>query len=715
MASLAVHADHRNLAEVARSFLRAQGGTGPAREALDEGSGAPPAYWPQLEKLGWLGLHLPEDVGGQGFGLAETAVVAEEFGRVVAPGPFLSTVIASAVIDRAGSPEQRARWLPALASGAATAAIGLVPGTLSLRDGQVDGETPAVLCAGTTDLLVLAVGADAVVLDHDSPGVTVREGDSLDPTRHAATVVCAAVPVDESAVLRGAYAEAVRVARTLAAAEAAGIADTCTLQVRDHALTREQFGRPIGSFQAVKHQCADMLVAAELAAAAAWGAARPALSAQEGAYAAALAAAQALPAATHCAGRNIQLHGGIGYTWEHDAHLYFKRALALETLFGAKVIDDVVTGAVAGRSVAALPELPEEAASFRAEVRALRAELDALPAGERRAALARSGYLVPHYPRPFGRSAGPVEQLVVEEELRGVEQPDLGVGAWILPTLVQHGTPAQVERWVWPGLTGELRFCQLFSEPEAGSDAAAIRTAARRTEGGWLLNGQKTWTSDAQRCHRGLITVRTDPSAPKHAGVTMMVVDLRAEGVTIRPLRDMTGAAAFNEVFLDDVFVPDADVVGEVDAGWTVARATIGNERVSIGTGQGGTAVDSGVLTNLAVRHGTVDGPLRQRLGEVIAEEAAMTMLNLRHVQATIDGHEGGTDGNIGKLLSAEHAQRATSLALALCGPAALAGAEPEVVGALLYSRGLSIGGGTSEISRNQIAERVLKLPRERK
>ncbi|MFF5010471.1 acyl-CoA dehydrogenase [Streptomyces phaeochromogenes] len=714
MASLAVHTNHRSLAEVARSFLTAQGGTGPAREALDEGSGAPPAYWPQLEKLGWLGLHLPEEVGGQGFGLAETAVVVEEFGRVVAPGPFLSTVIASAVIDRAGDPLRRAKWLPVLASGGATAAIGLVPDALSLHDGQLDGEMPA-LCAGTTDLLVLAVGADVVVLDHDSPGLTVREGDSLDPTRHATTVVCTAVPVDESAVLRGAYAEAVRVARTLAAAEAAGIADTCTSQARDHALTREQFGRPIGSFQAVKHQCTDMLVAAELAAAAAWGAARPALSAQEGAYAAALAAAQALPAATHCAGRNIQLHGGIGYTWEHDAHLYFKRALALETLFGARATDDVVTGAVAGCSVAAVPELPEEAASFRAEVRALRTELDTLPAGERQAALARSGYLVPHYPRPFGRSAGPVEQLVVEEELRGVDQPDLGVGAWILPTLVQHGTPAQRERWVWPGLSGELRFCQLFSEPEAGSDAAAIRTAARRTEGGWLLNGQKTWTSDAQRCHRGLITVRTDPSAPKHAGVTMMVVDLHAEGVEIRPLRDMTGASAFNEVFLDDVFVPDADVVGEVGAGWTVARATIGNERVSIGTGQGGTAVDAGVLTDLAVRHGGADGPLRQRLGQVIAEEAAMTMLNLRQVQATIEGLDRGTDGNIGKLLSAEHAQRATSLALALCGPAALTGAEPEVVGALLYSRGLSIGGGTSEISRNQIAERVLKLPRERK
>jgi 3-oxochol-4-en-24-oyl-CoA dehydrogenase len=715
MATLAIHADHQSLAEVARSFLKAQGGTGPARAALDGGSGAQPAYWPQLEELGWLGLHLPEEVGGQGFGLAETAVVAEEFGRVVAPGPFLPTVIASAVIDRAGRPEQRTRWLPALARGGSTAAIGLEPGTLSLRDGRVDGEMPAVLCAGNAELLMLAVGADVVVLSHDSPGLTVRKGDSLDPTRHTATVVCAAVPADESAVLRGAYQQAVRVARTLAAAEAAGIADTCTLQVRDHALTREQFGRPIGSFQAVKHQCADMLVAAELAAAAAWGAARPALSDEEGAYAAALAAAQALPAATHCAGRNIQLHGGIGYTWEHDAHLYLKRALTLETLFGARATDDVVGGAVAGRSVAAVPELPETAEAFRAEVRAVRAELDTLPAGERRAALARSGYLVPHYPSPFGRAAGPVEQLVVEEELRGFEQPSMGVGAWILPTLVQVGTPAQVERWVWPGLRGELRFCQLFSEPGAGSDAAAIRTAARRTEGGWLINGQKTWTSDAHRSHRGLITVRTDPSAPKHAGVTMMIVDLHTEGVEVRPLRDITGEATFNEVFFDDVFVPDEDVVGEVDAGWSVARATIGNERVSIGTSEGGTPVDARVLTDLAVRHGAVEGPLRQRLGEVIAEEAAMTMLNLRLVQAAINGHAGGTDGNVGKLLSAEHSQRATSLALALCGPAALSGAEPEVVGALLYSRGLSIGGGTSEISRNQIAERVLRLPRERK
>ncbi|WP_026328395.1 acyl-CoA dehydrogenase [Streptomyces sulphureus] len=711
MATLAVNADHRSLAEVARAFLTSQGGTGLARAAAEAETETLPSFWGQLEKLGWLGLHLPEAFGGQGFGIAETAVVAEELGRVVAPGPFLPTVIASAAIDEAGTEEQRRRWLPGLASGATTAAVGL-DGTLVRRAARATGEVEAALGACVADLLVVSAGEDLLVLERTAPQLTVESVGDLDPSRRVGVVRCSEVPVPDSAVLPGARRTAVRLARAFAGAEAAGLADACTVAARDYALTREQFDRPIGAFQAVKHQCADMLVAAELAAAAAWGAVQRADSPAGAASWAALAATQALPAATRCAARNIQIHGGVGYTWEHDAHLYLKRALALETLYGAGAADDVVA---AGHTAAPRLELPDSAAGFRTRAAAFRKELEALPAGERRGALARSGYLVPHYPPPFGLDAGPVEQLVIEEELHGIGRPDLGIGAWILPTLVQHGTAGQLDRWVWPALLGELRFCQLFSEPGAGSDAAAIRTSARRTEGGWLVSGQKTWTSDALQCNRGLMTVRTDPAAPKHAGVTMMVLDLRAEGVEVRPIRDLTGASRFNEVFVDEVFVPDEDVVGEVGEGWKVARATIGNERVTIGTSHGGSGIDASVLLDLAARHPQRGAPLRQRLGELLAEEAAMARLNLKHVQGTIEGTDTGTDGNVGKLLSAEHAQRATELALALVGPAGVGGAEPEVVGELLYSRGLTLGGGTSEISRNQIAERVLGLPRDRR
>ncbi|MFF1732187.1 acyl-CoA dehydrogenase [Streptomyces sp. NPDC058247] len=711
MATLAANADHQSLAAVVRSFLDARGGTDLAKAAADAAQETLPSYWPELDELGWLGLHLPEEYGGQGFGLVETAVVLEEFGRVASPGPFLPTVIASSVIARAGSPEQCRRWLPALASGGLVAAVGLADG-LALRGGRADGEVPAVLGAPVADLLLLAAGDDVLVLERDTPGLVLTVGSGLDPAHRVATARCADVTVTDAVLLPGARPVALAAARALAAAEAAGIADACTLRARDHALARQQFGRPIGSFQAIKHHCANMLVDAELAAAAAWGAVG--CDASRSVRAAAVAATQSLPAAVHCAQLCIQIHGALGYTWEHESHLFLKRALALATLFGGGSAADVAESSPDGVGELPALDLPAQEASFREAVRTFRVRLEDLPESERPAALVESGYAVPHWPLPFGRDAGPVEQLVIEQELHGVRRPDLGVGNWILPTLIQHGTAGQLERWVRPALREELRFCQLFSEPDAGSDAASLRTRAHRTDGGWVVNGQKTWTSDAQHCSRGLLTVRTDPDAPKHAGVSMMVVDLAAPGVLVRPVRDLTGECSFNEVFLDDVFVPDEDVVGDVGAGWAVARATIGNERVSIGTGLGGTPVDAAVPASLARRHGAAGGPLWGRVGELIAEEEAMALLNLKHAQTLVSGLKNGTDGNVGKLLSAEHAQRITELALALAGPGAVGGGEPEVMHNLLYSRGLSIGGGTSEISRNQIAERVLRLPRER-
>jgi alkylation response protein AidB-like acyl-CoA dehydrogenase len=402
------------------------------------------------------------------------------------------------------------------------------------------------------------------------------------------------------------------------------------------------------------------------------------------------------------------VHGGIGYTWEHDAHQYFRRASSLVAIFDANVtaLDDVIKGYSGGVRRAASVDLPAEAETLRAEVREFRARFEALPAEERRPALVDSGYLTPHYPRPYGRGAGPVEQLVIEAELDGVELPELGIGAWILPTLIQCGTPEQLDRWVRPSLEGTLRWCQLFSEPGAGSDAAAIRSRARK------IDGQKVWTSDALHCNRGLATVRTDPSAPKHAGVTMVVVDLAAEGVEIRPLREITGEALFNEVFLNDVFVPDADVVGEVGQGWRVARAALGNERVTIGSGHGG-VVTAESLLGLLARHRPGDQGLGRDTARMFAEEQAMRTLNLRAVERQIAGESVMAEGNVTKLLSAEHAQRVSELGLVIAGAAGVSGAETKLVRELLFARCLTIGGGTSEISRNQIAERLLGLPRD--
>ena len=217
-------------------------------------------------------------------------------------------------------------------------------------------------------------------------------------------------------------------------------------------------------------------------------------------------------------------------------------------------------------------------------MRPLVEQVAAAPEGERRRALVESGLAMPHWPAPYGRDAGAVEQLVVDEELEraGLTRPVLGIGAWAAPTILAHGSPEQHERFLVPTMLGEISWCQLFSEPGAGSDLAALRTRAERTEGGWVLSGQKVWTSVAQEADWAICLARTDPEAPKHKGITYFLVDMTSPGIDIRPLRELTGQAVFNEVFLDGVVVPDDCVVGEVDGGWPLARTTLANERVAM-------------------------------------------------------------------------------------------------------------------------------------
>jgi 3-oxochol-4-en-24-oyl-CoA dehydrogenase len=283
----------------------------------------------------------------------------------------------------------------------------------------------------------------------------------------------------------------------------------------------------------------------------------------------------------------------------------------------------------------------------------------------------------------------------------------------VIQTIAQHGAPEQLDRWVRPTLLGEIEWCQLFSEPGAGSDAAAISTRGVRVDGGWRVTGQKVWTTRAHESDWGFATVRTDASGAKHAGITMMAVDLRAPGVDVRPLRELTGDALFNEVFFDDVFVPDTDVVGEVGQGWRVARATLGNERVSIGGGAAGRLpIRAQDLLPLAAA--SADPHVAEReVGALITDELAMRLLLLRQAARAVGGTEPGPEGNLSKLFASEHAQRLTGLGVRLAGAAAVTGANELIMRSYLWARCLTIAGGTSEIARNQVAERLLGLPRD--
>ena len=722
---IALTDDHRELAQVARAFLTSQKARWAARSLLDSPDENRPGFWQDMVELGWLGLHVDEEHGGSGYGLPELVVVIEELGRAVAPGPFVPTVIASAVIAKDGSADQKSRLLPGLIDGTLTAGIGL-DSQVHVKDGPksqiAEGEAGIVLGAGLAELLLIAAGDDVLLLDRGRAGVSVSDtggaADNLDPTRRSGRVRLENVSIAAEDILPGARESALARARTLLAAEAVGGASDCVDAAVDYAKVRQQFGRTIATFQAVKHHCANMLVATESAIAAVWDASRAAAEDEEQfRLIAAVAAAQAFPAYARNAELNIQVHGGIGFTWEHDAHLHLRRALVSSALFGGDapagdVFDRTAAGAVRENSL----DLPPEAEELRKRIHADAAEIAALDKKAQRDKLIETGYVMPHWPKPWGRAADAVEQLVIEEEFRaaGIKRPDYSITGWVILTLIQHGTEWQIERFVEKALRQDEVWCQLFSEPEAGSDAASVKTRATRVDGGWKINGQKVWTSGAQYCARGLATVRTDPDAPKHAGITTVIVDMNAPEVEVRPLRQITGSSEFNEVFFNDLFVPDEDVVGAPNSGWTVARATLGNERVSIGGSGSFYEGLASKLVQLAQASDRLAGA-RIRVGNFLADDHALRLLNLRRAARSVEGAGPGPEGNVTKLKLAEHMIEGGAIAAALLGPeVALLDGPGAVVGRMMMgARGMAIAGGTSEVTRNQIAERILGMPRD--
>jgi len=721
--SIAIGEDRHLLTDAVQRFVAHRCTPEVARAAMHGGEELPP-FWPELVELGWLGLD-----AAQGHGLREVVVVLEGLGRAVAPGPALSTAWALAVLraasgdDGGASPARLAREL---ASGALVGAVA-TGGRIEAVDGRLSGTTGPVLGAGLADVVVLPATVDggegwfAVEGRH----LRARHVAALDPTQRLAEVTLdAAAAVRLAGVDRGVVE---RLGAALAAAVAVGGASWCVDTAAAHAAERHQFGRPIGQFQAVKHRCADMLVRLEQARAVTWDAAE-ALDAAgphdpAALVATAAAGAIALDAFVEVAKDCIQVLGGIGFTWEHDAHLYLRRATALRQLFGdaGPWRAELARAAIGGTRRRLALELPPEAERLRAEVAEVVDHIASLPAEQRRGALADAGLIAPHWPPPWGRDAGAVEQLVIEQELRRarVRVPHLEVGAWAAPTIVAHGTPEQQERWVGPTLRGEIRWCQLFSEPGAGSDLASLTTTATRVEGGWELTGQKVWTTMAREADWGICLARTDREAPKHLGITYFVVDMRAPGLDVRPLREMTGLEMFNEVFLDRVFVPDDQVIGEVGGGWELARTTLANERVTMGSGSsfggGIEALLAMVSERLADGRLCEDPVLLDRLGALVAEAHSIAVMGLRSAMRSVSGARPGPEASVRKLLGAEHDQRTQELGLGLLGAE---GATEEGAGAqwgfgFLANRCLTIAGGTSEIQRNVIGERLLGLPRD--
>ncbi|GAA5044365.1 alkylation response protein AidB-like acyl-CoA dehydrogenase [Thermocatellispora tengchongensis] len=687
-----------------------------------------PGFWAGLAEQGLLGLHLPEEHGGSGYGLLEAAVAIEALAERMAPGPLVPTVLASAAIH-ASDGKARAELLPGLADGTLTGALALGGGLTGVRDEDgvltVAGTAEFVLGGAVADVLVLPVATDRGEewVAVDAAAVTVTPVKSLDLVRGVAKVAADGVAVPAERVLDGLGRARVRaLAAIVLGAEAAGVASWCVTAAAEYAKVREQFGRPIGQFQGIKHKLARMLVALEQARATVWDATRA--EGDELAYAAAVAGLMAPDAAVQCAKDAIQTFGGIGYTFEHDAHLYYRRALTLRALLGssAEWAGSVAELALSGVSREMEIDLPEEAESLRAELRAEIAEIAKLEGVAQKRALAEGGFVMPHLPRPWGRDAKPLEQVLIHQELRAakVRLPAMIIGAWVVPSIAVYGTPEQQERFLPATLSGEMMWCQLFSEPGAGSDLASLQMKAEKVEGGWKLNGQKIWTSLAHHAEWGICIARSNPGKPKHDGITYFLVDMKAPGVTVRPLTEMTGENLFNEVFLDDVFVPDDLVVGEVDDGWRVARNTLSNERVSLSSGSGGTGAAVPDLLGLAGRLGRELTPAeRLELAHVVAEAHSINALSLRVTLKQLAGTEPGADASVRKLLSTSHAQHVSECAVSLLGTAGVTAADMKLGDAgywnraVLATRAMTIYGGTTEVQLNIIGERMLGLPRD--
>jgi len=736
---IALTTDQKDLASAVREFTARHAPVTRTREEFAGlAEGKLPAAWDALKSQGFLAVHLPESVGGDGGGITELAVILEETARGLLPGPLLPTVLTSLAIARYGTGALGGAALPRFAGGAtagcATTAAGLraarteggwlVSGTTVPALGALSGE---FLLAGAA-IVNSADGADGADGDDlwfvtqagAAPTLKADKAVGTDLTRDIGTLTFTGHLIPDDHVLAVRTDELRSLMAVLFAAEAVGAARWCQETGLAYVKVREQFGRPVGSFQAIKHKCARIFGQLEVLTAAAWDAASGAAQDRDqAAYSAAAAAVTCLPGAVDISLDTVTLLGGIGYTWEHDTHLYWRRAISLASLLGPEYSWRERLGQLAATVARTrLLELDDEPEGLRERIAGRIAEALAAPPEARQRMLAEAGLVSPHYPEPYGLAAGPVEQVIISQEFEraGLRQPSTIIGEWALPTILTHGTEAQRERFARPTLRGDIEWCQLFSEPGAGSDLASLTTKAEKSNGGWLLNGQKVWTSNARQAHWAICLARTDPDAPKHKGISYFLVDMHSPGVDVRPLREANGGYLFNEVFLDNVFVPDDLIVGVPNEGWRLARTTLGNERVSIGTGMGGPAVSP---AQIAAGLGATGTAVTQDVGRLSAWQNATEAMARRGLLQRLSGVQPGAEGSVLKLMSSLIGADIRRAAVAWAGPAGAVinseahdGSRDGATEAYLSVPATLVGGGTSEIQLNVIAERVLRLPR---
>jgi 3-oxochol-4-en-24-oyl-CoA dehydrogenase len=704
-------------------------------DALAEG--ALPQWWDDLVAQGFHAVHLPEAVGGQGGSLVDAACVIDAAATALLPGPLLSTVITGAVALAAESTSAADKLLSDLAAGGTATVV--LPETGDLRataiDGgwRVTGSSGDVLGVRSAGVLLAAARRDDgetlwFVAEPAVDSVEARDGTDL--TIDVGVLHLDDHNVPDSLVLNGIENDAAwDIAVALSACASAGTLRWAVDAVTAHLRTREQFGKPIGTFQALQHEAAMLLVNSELATAAAWDGVRAVdEAAEQRQLAAAGAAVMAVAPAPELLLDALTMFGAIGFTWEHDVHLYWRRATSLAASMGpitgwARRLGELSRTHVRDMTV----KLGEAEADFRAQIAALLdqalelvndkpsplGDYDHLASGPQRSLIADAGLMAPHWPRPWGVEATPLQQLIIDDEFAkrpDLVRPSLNIAEWILPSIISSGSE-DLQQLIPPTQRGELLWCQLFSEPGAGSDLAALSTRAVKVDGGWRINGHKIWTSSAQYADYGALLARTEPDAPKHKGIGYFIIDMRADGVEIQPIKTADRDPHFNEVFLADVFVPDEMLLGGPTDGWSLAIATMAQERVAIGAYVN---IDrAGALRTLATQTGPDQDAVVCALGELDAYTNAIKALGVRETIRLLDGQSAGPASSIAKVATSIMLRRTFKATLELAGPLAMIErSEPAVVAPYLRLPAELIGGGTRHIQLNIIAQMIMGLPR---
>ena len=702
-------------------------------------AGELPQWWDDFVVNGFHAVHLPEEVGGQGGALMDTACVVEAAATALLPGPVLPTVLAGAVVLLADDSTEKHAVLSRLAEGASAAVVGpdgnRLRATRSDTGWTVRGESTATLGICSAQVILVAASADDglvwFTVEPSHPGVDVEVLNGTDKTTDVGLLRLNDYVCESGSLLSGVDAERAHcLTVALTASATSGTIRWCVDAVTDHLRTREQFGKPIGTFQALQHQAAMLLVNSELATSSAWDAVRSASEElSQNRIAAAGAALMAVAPAPDLVLDTLTMFGAIGFTWEHDLHLYWRKAASLAASIGpTSRFARTLGGLTRSESRSVAVKLGDVDADFRRGVAAVLDEAQTLrndrpgrqgdhenlASGPQRTLLAEAGLIAPHWPRPWGVNATQLQQLILDEEFASrpeLVRPSLGIAEWILPTLISSAPEHIQQKFIPPTQRGELGWCQLFSEPGAGSDLASLTTRATKVDGGWLVNGHKIWTSSAHTADYGAMLARTDPDVAKHRGIGYFIVDMRAEGIELQPIRQATGEAHFNEVFLTDVFVPDEMLLGGPTDGWSLAIATMAQERVAI---SGYVNFDrASILRRLANQEGPEQESALSALGEADAYANAIKVLAVREVIRLLDGQMAGPASSIAKVAMNVMLRRTFKATLELTAQAALVeDSEPAIIEPYFHLPAELIGGGTKEIQLNIIAQMILGLPR---